>query len=122
MLRVDLTETNDLPPGGPKLVGGLRSAVVGLQTVYSVQTGTWKYNFLFGTRWRGPILRKYFDPATSREALAVASRQVPDIVPITSNQISLDTITMSEFRQVNIGIEGITDGIAMTDVNIPTVI
>jgi hypothetical protein len=122
MQRVDLTEDNDLPQGGPRLVGGLRSAVVALQTVYSVQTGTWPYNYLFGTRWRGPILRKYFDPTTTREALAVASRQVPDIVPVNSNQITLDTITMAEFRQVEIGILGITDGIAMTDVNISTVI
>ena len=105
MLRVMLDENNDLPSGGPRLVGGVESAGVALQAVYATQAGEWPYNLSFGTQWRGVILRKYFDPATTRSAIATpANSWVPDIEPITGNQITLDTTTYADIRQVDITI------------------
>lgn len=107
MLRVMLTEDNDLPPGGPRLVNGLDSAAVALQAVFGTQAGEWPFNLLFGMRWRQEVFGKYFDSNATNQAAAATANTVPDIQPVTGNQITLDTITQADARQVDITIDDI---------------
>lgn len=101
-LRVILDENNDLPPGGPVLAGGAPSARVAYQAVFGTQAGEWRYDFTFGTQWRNGILRKFFNPSTTRSLIAATANTVPDGQPITSSQVALDTTTNANFRQVDI--------------------
>lgn len=107
MLRVLLDENNDLPAGGPKLVGGEQSAAVALQAVFSVQTGEWPYNLTFGMPWRQAVFGKFFNAATTTSFAAVTANTVPDIVPVGDTQITIDTTTNADARQVDITIDNI---------------
>ena len=107
MLRVMLTEDNDLPPGGPRLVNGLESAGVALQAVFGTQAGEWPFDLLFGMRWRQEVFGKYFDANATNQAAAATANTVPDIQPVTGNQIALDTTTQADARQIDITIENI---------------
>lgn len=107
MLRVMLTENNDLPPGGPRLVNGLDSAAVALQAVFGTQAGEWPFDLLFGMRWRQEVFGKYFDSNATNQAAAATANTVPDIQPVTGNQITIDTTTQADARQVDITIDDI---------------
>jgi hypothetical protein len=107
MLRVMLDEDNDLPPGGPRLVNGLESAGVALQAVFGTQAGEWPFDLLFGMRWRQEVFGKYFDSNATNQAAAATANTVPDIQPVSGNQITIDTTTQAEVRQVDITIEDI---------------
>lgn len=107
MLRVLLNENNDLPPGGPRLVGGVESAGVALQAVFSVQAGEWPYDLLFGMRWREEVFGKYFDENATRQFLAATANAVPDIQPVIGSQITIDTLARSDIRQANITLDDI---------------
>jgi hypothetical protein len=107
VLRVMLDENNDLPPGGPRLVNGLESAGVALQAVFGTQAGEWPFDLLFGMRWRQEVFGKYFDANATNQAAAATANTVPDIQPVTGNQITLDTTTQADARQVDITIEDI---------------
>ena len=129
MLRVYLDADNDLPPGGPRLCGGpgaidvinasgvverqnsaLASAGVALQAVFGTQAGEWPYNLTFGTPWRDEVFGKYFDSTTTAQIVASVANTVPDIEPVTSNQITIDTLTQADARQVNITIDSVQVG------------
>jgi hypothetical protein len=106
MLRVLLDENNDIPPGGPRLVDGEQSAAVALQAVYSTQAGEWPYDLRFGTLWRQEVFGKFFNAATTSQVIADAGNSwVPDIVPMTDAQITIDTTTQAEFRQADITVD-----------------
>jgi hypothetical protein len=108
MLRVLLDENNDLPPGGPRLVGGEQSAAVALRAVFSVQAGEWPYDFRFGMLWRQAVFGKFFNAATTSQMVAAAANTVPDITPVVDSQITIDTTTQAEWRQANITVEDIS--------------
>ena len=126
-----LNADNDLPPGGPQLCGGaggfdvvnadgtverqssaLVSAGVALQAVFGTQAGEWPYDFTFGTPWRQEVFGKYFDATTTAQIMANVANTVPDIEPVTSNDITIDTLTQADARQVNITIDPVTVGTA----------
>jgi hypothetical protein len=122
MLRVFLTDANDLPPGGPRLVTGIDSAAVALQAVFGTQQGEWPFDFTFGCPWRGEILQKFFDPGATRSIMANTANTVPDIQPVVSSQVSLDTTTQAAARQVNITISDVVVGDEQAELVLPTVI
>lgn len=105
MLRVILDDDNDLPAGGPKLGNGIESARTALQAVFSVQAGEWPYNLVFGMRWRQEVFGKYFNASTTQQLVALTANTVPDIEPVTSSQITIDTTTYADVRQANITID-----------------
>jgi hypothetical protein len=107
MLRVLLDENNDLPVGGPRLVGGAESAAVALQAVFSVQAGEWPYNLLFGMPYRQALFGKFFNAATTTSFVAATANTVPDIVPVGDTQITIDTTTNADARQADITINNI---------------
>lgn len=108
MLRVALDENNDFPPGGPKLVGGVESAGVALQAVFSVQRGEWRYNLLFGMAWRSAVFGKFFNESTTAQMVAATANTIPDITPVTERQVAVDTVTDAAWRQANITINSIS--------------
>lgn len=123
MLRVLLDENNDFPIGGPQLVSGMDSAATALRATFSTQTGEWPFNKTFGCPWRGSILGKFFDPATTSSiCAAVANTWVPDIQPITGNQITIDTIINATQRQVDITIDAVTVDGEQLDLTLQTTI
>ena len=122
MLRVLLDENNDFPPGGPVLVDGIDSAATALRATFSTQAGEWPFDKTFGMRWRGPVLEKYFNPAATRSECATVANTVSDIEPVVGSQITIDTLTNSAARQVNITIEGVTVGEEQTDLTISTIL
>lgn len=139
MLRVYLDADNDLPPGGPQLCGGpgpfdvinadgvterlnsaLASAGVALQAVFGTQAGEWPYDFTFGTPWRQEVFGKYFDATTTAQIMASTANTVPDIEPVASNAITIDTLTQADARQVNITIDPVVVGTATGAVTVST--
>jgi len=107
MLRVLLDENNDLPPGGPRLVGGVASAAVALRAVFSTQAGEWPFNRTFGMMWRQAVFGKFFNAAITSQATAATANTVPEITPVVGNQVTLDTIEGADDRQVNIAVNDI---------------
>lgn len=118
MLRVILDENNDLPDGGPRLGAGLASAATALQAVFGTQQGEWPFNKTFGCPWRNEILQKFFDPGATRSIMASTANTVPDIEPVASTQITLDTTTQAEWRQVDITIADVVVDNEQDDITI----
>jgi hypothetical protein len=141
MLRVYLDHNNDLPPGGPRLCGGpgaldiidedgrsqridsrLASAAVALQAVFGTQAGEWPFNLTFGMRWRQEVFGKYFDANATAQVVAATANTVTDIEPVTSEAITLDTLTQADARQVNITIDPVIVGTATGVLVIPAIL
>lgn len=127
MLRAILDDNNDFDEEGPRLGDGLPSARTALQAVFGTQQGEWGYNKTFGCPWRNGVFGKYFDAGSTLSIIASTANSIreivpfPDIEPVTAAQISLDTTTRADFRQVDIAITGVTanDG-DVDDVTIST--
>lgn len=120
MLRVLLDANNDIPPGGPELVSGIDSAAVALQAVFGTQQGEWVYDLTFGTPWRDEILQKYFDAGTTRSICARVANTVPDIEPVVSAQIDIDTTTQAANRQADITLNNVTADGEQADISVTT--
>ena len=111
MLTVALDESNDIPAGGPKLVTGMDAVATEIRAVLSVQAGEWAFDLDFGTRWRDVVLTKFFDASATRAMLAATVNTVAGHEPVTPEQISIDTATLADVRQVIITINDvIVDG------------
>lgn len=110
MQRAILDENNDFGETGPQLGDGVPSAATALQAVFGIQQGEWGYNKTLGTPWRNGIFGKYFDAGATLSFMASTANSIrelvpfPDIEPVTAAQITLDTLTQADARQVNIGI------------------
>lgn len=121
MLRVILDENNDIPEGGPVLGDGIDSAATALRAEFSTQQGEWKYDKInFGFPWRNEVFGKFFDPATTSSFVAAVANRTPDIEPVTGNQITIDTTTNADARQVDITIINITVDGESQDLTITT--
>lgn len=109
MYRVILDENNDIPDGGPILAIGIDSAATSLRAEFSTQLGEWPYDKAnFGCPYRSPIFGKFFDAASTNSICAAVANRTPDIEPVTAQQISIDTTTNADARQVNIDIINVT--------------
>ena len=82
--------------------------------MFGTQQGEWGYNKTFGCPWRNGIFGKYFNAGSTLSIIASTANAVrdlvpyPDIEPVTASQVSLDTTTQAEFRQVDIGLARVT--------------
>lgn len=140
MLRVYLDSDNDLPPGGPRLCGGpgvvdiidadgrsqridsrLASAGVALQAVFGTQAGEWPFNLTFGMPWRQEVFGKYFDANATAQIIASTANTVPDIEPVASDAITIDTTTQADQRQVDITIDPVIVGTATGVIIVPAI-
>lgn len=128
MQRAILDENNDFGDEGPQLGEGLPSAATALQAVYGIQRGEWGYNHTIGMPWRNGVFGKYFDAGGTLSIIAETGNSIrelvpfPDIFPITAAQITLDTASLADERQVDISIANVTvvDTGESDDLNIPT--
>ena len=122
MLRVLLDENNDFPPGGPKLGNGIASVGTAFQAVFGTQQGEWAYDLTFGMPWRSCVFGKYFDAGSTLSIVASVANTVPEPEPVSANQISLDTTTNADARQVDITISDVIVGEDITDIEVSTTV
>lgn len=97
----------------------MASAATALQAVFGTQQGEWPFDFTFGCLWRNEILQKFFDPAATRSLMASTANTVPDIEPVASTQITIDTTTNAASRQVDITISDVVVDNEQDDLTIP---
>lgn len=102
-------EANDIPYGGPVLGSGMDSAATSLCSEFSTQQGEWPYDKqFFGFPYRQEVFGKFFDPNTTNSFCAEVANRTPDIEPVTTNQVIVDTTTNADARQVDLTIVNVT--------------